>query len=238
MIPLVEHYCIKQSTDNIEHVLKTCNISRYTCKQCDIKTLKPFHKRGQCTYRRCDCKKNVRQTCPENEACGVIYDQIKAIHAFNDPNWLNTDSTMWSTCPWEQMKCYIATPGYKETKTICDADITALVQISSNNREINALIGTSSGYLDEIRKTRNEIYHSSLMTVSNDELKDIVFHAEICLKEVSTKFSDCRQEIDHQLSVLKRISIEKFSVTKQHESDAIDDAKIGIKDSLLALKSE
>ena len=150
MIPLVEHYCIKHSTDNIEHVLKTCNISRYTCNQCDIKTLKPFHKRGQCMYRRCDCKNNVRQTCPENEACGVIYDQIKAMHAFNDPNWLNTDSTMWSICPWEQMKCYIATPGYKETKTICDADITALVQISLNNREINALIGTSSGYLHEV----------------------------------------------------------------------------------------
>ncbi|KAH3708155.1 hypothetical protein DPMN_067594 [Dreissena polymorpha] len=59
--------------------------------------------------------------------------------------------------------------GLQGDKNICDADIIALLQISSNNREINALIGASSGYLHEIRKTRNEIYHSSSMKVSNEK---------------------------------------------------------------------
>ncbi|KAH3814777.1 hypothetical protein DPMN_143287, partial [Dreissena polymorpha] len=150
MLPLIEYYCNKQSTDNIRNITLTQGLVSYTCNKCDITCLKPFHKPYECKYKKCDCKGKSKKACPQNEACGVMYDQIKASHVSNDPKWSNTKSTLWSTSPWEQMKCYIFTPGYEEKKNLCEADVTALLQICVNNRQINGLFYHNLGCLDAV----------------------------------------------------------------------------------------
>ncbi|KAH3847132.1 hypothetical protein DPMN_089447 [Dreissena polymorpha] len=238
MLPLIEYFCNKHSTDNIRNITQTCNLVAYTCSQCDVKTLKPFHTPVECTYKRCDCRGNSRKVCPENEACGVMYDQIKASHVSNNPNWSNTDSKLWSTSPWEQMKCYIVTPGYEETDNICDADITALLQICLNNSQINVLFFNNSGCLHEVRRIRNDLFHSGTMKVASDVMQGIFCHATILLKEVQIKFPDCRPEIEHELNVLQMIEQEDFLLTPQHKFDVIHDFYIGMKQTLVELKEQ
>ncbi|KAH3801239.1 hypothetical protein DPMN_154886 [Dreissena polymorpha] len=157
IIPLVQKYCKEHYSNNTDHVLKVCGLTIYSCNQCDVTEIEPYHKRSRtkCGYKKCACTvKNMNmKPCTENLACGVIYDQIKAAHTYNDPSWSNTNCNKWSSSAWEQMKCYISTPGYKEKADISCSDLTALIQICLNYIPLRTLFNQNIIDLDEVRVT-------------------------------------------------------------------------------------
>ncbi|XP_052217972.1 uncharacterized protein CXorf38 homolog [Dreissena polymorpha] len=234
IIPLLEKHCKEHYSNNTDQVLNVCGLPKYSCNQCDVTKLEPYHKhsRTKCGYRKCACKeKNMNmKPCTENLACGVIYDQIKAAHINNDPSWSNTNCDKWSSSAWEQMKCYISTPGYKEKADISCADLTALIQICLNYIPLRTLFNQNIIDLDEVRRCRNDIYHSSTMELANDRLNYFLSTMKTFLK--LRFFQDFKAEVDCQLEQLSKLEKDEFEVSIENEIAARKDALDGIQESM------
>ncbi|KAH3864934.1 hypothetical protein DPMN_027967 [Dreissena polymorpha] len=236
LIPLVLKYCLDHYDGNIREVRSVCKLQDYTCRQCNVEELEPFHKGNtKCKYGRCGCKVNNKKSCKNNGACGVIYDQIQAHHTTNDPNWSNTKSNLWSRSPWEQMKCYINTPGYTKRTNIDDADITALIQICLNYTPLKKLFDRNVYDMDKVRTLRNDIYHSGTMDIPNDQLKNIISQMKTFLK--LSVFKDFQSDIKCQLENLRKLDNDTFEITADTEEAARSDALRGVQESVAELIS-
>ncbi|KAH3858632.1 hypothetical protein DPMN_101260 [Dreissena polymorpha] len=151
LIPYIKKKSEDQHSNNVTFLTKFAGVPEYSCSICNLKTLEPYHsQRKPCKYShvkyKCVCGDSRKQQCPEG-TCGKLYDLIKDEHVENNPNWLNSKSELWSdkqSGPWERMKCFIDTQGYNEKSDIFLADITALIQICTNNgnlvRKLDLLI--------------------------------------------------------------------------------------------------
>ncbi|KAH3707201.1 hypothetical protein DPMN_066599 [Dreissena polymorpha] len=187
ILPFIKQQMEKQFNDNISHVKRVSKTPEYTCNTCDVNTIKPYHAHlPPCKYskgRTCACKDPTKIQCRQNGSCGILYDYLKDKHSQLNPNWSNSRSQCWSTSAWEQMKCYIFTPGYEMQGDIEDTDVTALVQICTNNKDIKSLfVGVYLGFIIQIREDRNELCHSSSMNVDTTKLMEYVDHVKTALQ--------------------------------------------------------
>ncbi|XP_052221703.1 uncharacterized protein LOC127838166 [Dreissena polymorpha] len=232
LVPLVKKYSDEHYTNNTLEIVKVCGIPTYLCKKCDITELEPYHKTSKirCKFRKCGCKNNTMKKCQENRACGVVYDQIQSAHIRNDPSWSNTNCDKWSSSSWEQMKCYIFTPGYKQKTDISCADATALIQICLNYRPLRTIFNLNVVDLEEVLRCRNDIYHSSTLKVSNGDLNYFLSTMKTFLK--LNVFQDFKDEVERNLEILGKLENDKFEVSKENELDARKDAMSGIQESI------
>ncbi|XP_052220606.1 uncharacterized protein CXorf38-like [Dreissena polymorpha] len=232
LVPLVEKYTNIHYTSNKDEVVKVCGIPTYLCKTCDVTELEPYHKTSKitCKFRKCGCKNDNMKKCQENRACGVVYDQIQSAHIRNDPSWPNTNCDKWSSSAWEQMKCYIFTPGYKQKTDISCADVTALIQICLNYRPLRTIFNLNVVDLEEVLRCRNDIYHSSTLKVSNGDLNYFLSTMKTFLK--LNVFQDFKDEVERNLEILGKLENDKFEVSKENELDARKDAMGGIQESI------
>ncbi|KAH3858546.1 hypothetical protein DPMN_101172 [Dreissena polymorpha] len=157
LVSYIKKKSVDQYSNNVTFLTKCVRVPEYTCSSCNLKTLEPYHsQRTPCKYLhvkyKCACSASGKQQCPE-KTCGKIYDLIKDEHVENNPNWLNSKSELWSdkqSGPWERMKCFIDTQGYNDKSDIFLADISALVQICTNNGNLVREIGsTNLSYLQK-----------------------------------------------------------------------------------------
>ena len=157
IIPYIKKKSEEQYDDNVTFLKTFVGVTEYTCSTCNLNTLEPYHsQRKPCKYGhlkyKCACSSSGKQQCP-NKMCGKLYDLIKDEHIKNNPNWFNSKSELWSDKQyglWERIKCFIDTNGYKEKSDISLADITVLVQICTNNGNLEREFGSNLTYLDKV----------------------------------------------------------------------------------------
>ncbi|KAH3823129.1 hypothetical protein DPMN_124928 [Dreissena polymorpha] len=240
ILPFISKKCDEFYDHKISVVETECS-SSYQCTSCDINRLEPQHvaKNNKCSHVKCKCNnKSTNQICcKDNGACGVIYDLIKDEHVNEKPNWSNSKCELWSdkqVGAWEMMKCFIFTNRYKETKSIDQSDITALIQICENNTKLKNAFNTDLVHLDKIRIVRNKIFHSGEMKVCEQDLKDFIddirraLQLPILVKSVSAT---------DQLKKLKKLQKEKLRITTKDEIEAREDVLKALRDSKMELDS-
>ncbi|KAH3755121.1 hypothetical protein DPMN_189807 [Dreissena polymorpha] len=154
ILPFIAKKCDEWYIHMISVVEAECS-SSYRCKSCDINRVEPQHatKNNKCSDKRCNCKRNDQTPCNENGSCGVLYDLLKNEHVRCEPNWLNTKCDLWSdkqVGPWELIKCFIFTTGYREKTSIAQSDVTALIQICANNTKLRNAFSTDFVHLDKV----------------------------------------------------------------------------------------
>ncbi|KAH3817842.1 hypothetical protein DPMN_119397 [Dreissena polymorpha] len=235
IVSYVKKACEEKYLIDIDHLKDVCGISDYTCNMCNVKELKPYHARlFPCKYqqyiRRCGCQGQNKKTCLQNDICGVFYDLIIDNHVKSNPKWSNTKCELWSdqrTGPWEVMKCYICTPGYEKKPDIFQADVTALVQICMNDRDLQTRLGYRLVLLEKIREIRNEVCHSATMQMSTDCFKQHVRHMKDVLRLDIFKGNKAAKDGRKKLKSLKK---EAKQVTVEDEMNAREDTIAAIKE--------
>ncbi|XP_052251688.1 uncharacterized protein LOC127858526 isoform X2 [Dreissena polymorpha] len=232
VLPCIADACTDLYIRRTSQMETLCNLPNYTCTGCDVGTLEPKHtKMHKCRNTKCNCKKKQLIRCKENEACGVMYDLIIDEHVGSSPNWVNTECDLWSdkdTGPWELIKCFISTPGYKDKRTIAEADVTALIQIYENNTALKALIGLDLEKLIRIRKVRNDICHTGDMKVSRNTLCDYIADMKTALRlNIFSKYESTKA----QLKKLTKLEKDSYKVTRKDELESRQDMIKAIQES-------
>ncbi|XP_052271924.1 uncharacterized protein LOC127872634 [Dreissena polymorpha] len=241
LIPFVQKKSEEQHSINMTFLKKFFGITDYTCSICNLKTLEPYHsQRKPCKYLhvkyKCACSASGKQRCPE-ETCGKLYDLIKDEHVENNPNWLNSKSELWSDKqhgPWERMKCFIDTHGYKEKSDISMADITALVQICTNNETLQREFGANIRYLHKIRSIRNEVSHASSLKIKTSLFKEYILDVKNAL--LLQCFDQFRST--DQLQYLESLEQDGQPITVEDEIGAREETLVAVKELIISLEKQ
>ncbi|KAH3713726.1 uncharacterized protein LOC127857480 [Dreissena polymorpha] len=232
IMPFIHQQCENIFIQNVSKVQARCNLSQYICKVCVIDTLKPSHaKNNPCSKRKCNCKIANTILCKDNGSCSELYDLLRDNHRHNEPNFSNTNCSLWSDPtrgPWEQMKCFIFTPGYKYTAHESDADVTSLIQIFENNKELQNVLGICFADFDQVRKDRNAIYHSGNMTMSKADLRCYIYHVKTVLE--LPMFQNYVSTL-YLIAKLTELETNTTRITTQNEIDIREEVMKALKES-------
>ncbi|KAH3813863.1 hypothetical protein DPMN_142333 [Dreissena polymorpha] len=241
LITFVQKKSEEQHSSNVTFLKKFVGVTDYSCSICNLETLEPYHsQRKPCKYShvkyKCACSASGKQQCPE-KTCGKLYDLIKDEHVENNPNWLNSKSELWSDKqrgPWERMKCFIDTHGYKKKSDISLADITALVQICTNNANMQREFGAYIKYLHKIRSIRNEVSHASSLKIQTCSFKEYILDVKNAL--LLQCFDQYRST--DQLEYLDSLEKDEQTITVEDEIGAREETLVAVKELIISLEEQ
>ncbi|KAH3818086.1 hypothetical protein DPMN_119682 [Dreissena polymorpha] len=208
ILPFMKDKCAEQYLKDISYIKHLSGSKAYTCNLCKVDELKPPK------------KKKTNKVCPDKGSCGYLCDRIIDLHVKNDPNWSNTNSEFWSDDtrgPWERIKCFIHTSGYKEKKDISEADITAFVQICTSNELLKTAFGTDLECLEKVRDIRNGMCHSGSMAVSGI---DFLTYVRLIEKALKLTIFDGYPSANEELKKLHTLEHDNGKVTIEDEMTA------------------
>ncbi|XP_052222304.1 uncharacterized protein LOC127838535 isoform X2 [Dreissena polymorpha] len=223
MLPFMERKCEDMYANNETFTKSITKLTTYLCSVCCVKDVKPNHSMKNCPAKRqlggktkCACTNKKKQLCPHGGACGVMYDRIMNDHVNMAPRWDNSDCQKWYLNGWEQMKCFIEIPGYKEKAHISQADVTAFVHICQNNKTLYTIFKSHLGKLMQVRSDRNEIYHSGDLDLTDDKLKEYLANMKAVLNiAVFNAFtSDIQEQLDKLAKLEADVGIEVDTETE------------------------
>ncbi|KAH3866701.1 uncharacterized protein LOC127867337 [Dreissena polymorpha] len=242
LLPFMKKQCEIQYSNSKTCVNKFCKLSTYSCNTCVIETLKPYHETNSCPlrarYRRgikhCNCMTKKTIACPMDSSCSVLYDLILKDHNELEPKWTNSECKKWYLNGWEQLKCFIQIPGYKDRINIEDADITAYVQICVNNIKIRQHLGADLDILEKVRQDRNDIFHSGTCSLPDESLKRVVANVKDMLK--MRTLNTFQSEIKSQFDVLQKLEQFQIEVNVGHEIQAHKEALRYINETMQYIK--
>ncbi|KAH3823122.1 hypothetical protein DPMN_124921 [Dreissena polymorpha] len=236
ILPFISKKCDEFYIHKISVVEAECS-SPYRCTSCDITKLEPHHaaKKIICSDKRCNCKRSGQISCKDHGSCGVLYDLLKNEHARCEPNWSNTKCDSWSdkqVGPWELIKCFIFTTGYREKTSIAHSDVTALIQICANNTKLRNAFRTDFVHLDKIRQVRNDIFHSGEMKLCEKDLQGFIDDMKRALQlSIFAKTQSAKE----QLKKLTKLEKDKIRITTKNEIEAREDTLKALEDSKMEL---
>ncbi|XP_052220719.1 uncharacterized protein LOC127837564 isoform X2 [Dreissena polymorpha] len=157
MLPYMQRKCEDVYANNETFTKTIAKLTTYSCSVCCVKDVKPNHSMNSCPAKgqlggktKCACTSKKKQLCPNGGACGVMYDRIMDDHVNMTPRWDNSDCQKWYLNGWEQMKCFIDIPGYKDKALISQADVTAFVHICQNNKTFYTIFKSHLGKLIQL----------------------------------------------------------------------------------------
>ncbi|XP_046853883.1 uncharacterized protein LOC124447028 [Xenia sp. Carnegie-2017] len=129
---------------------------------------------GTCT-KTAACNTNKGE--PKCLSCSLWVKEIKK-SCRGKIIWKNTDPSRWHELAWEIAKCYMNAQGSKETARAVtgpeNTDLSGILNVLVNCKEIRDNRLKEKKLAEEVRNVRNKLMHCADMSLSEEEMRDMV----------------------------------------------------------------
>ncbi|XP_046853881.1 uncharacterized protein LOC124447027 [Xenia sp. Carnegie-2017] len=176
---------------------------------------------GTCT-KTAACNTNRGE--PKCPSCSLWVKEIKESCKGNII-WKNTDPSRWHELAWEIAKCYMNAQGSKETARAVtgpeNTDLSGILNVLVNCKEIRDNRLKEKKLAEEVRNVRNKLMHCAAMSLSEEEMRDMVDKIIALLEDEKElkKLQVCQNTVE----CIKSLKNCKFELKQDDEEQCFEE---------------